>query len=389
MAHSADSTDIIATLRRRGSALNHLCQQLVALGATRQSILDVLEQRQSKWPTVANDKNKTLAATVRTWTTICVDIGSYSDSFGGSSQREAYVNYLRRVVLARVHLEATTSAADASMQPAAAKRVLSIDDAASSLRHLGYCIIDGALKRAGIDANSLRAELALLHKHGVIAPTNSSCNPGAHGINLRCGTEAERAAFDKQRTPTMRAAIELLRSLPHALQQQQQVAAQSDPSSASSTLLVPPTVLASAYPVGAKYSRHLDCYGDDNARRLTLILYANDDGGSWCAERDGGVLRLEERDGSSAVDVNPLSGRLVIFESKRIWHHVLPSRRLRFAITLWVYDDEDDDDDGANENRNSSNAPAGNGKAQRTAAPIALLARATDASGRTGYRWCD
>ena len=320
---------------------------------------------------------------------LCIDIGSYSDSIGGSSQREAYVNYLRRVVLARVHLEARPRRGR-QCSPLLQSEVLSIDDAASSLRHRGYCIIDGALKRAGIDANALRAELALLHKHGVIAPTNSSCNPGAHGINLRCGTEAERAAFDKQRTPTMRAAIELLRSLPHALQQQQQqVAAQSDPSSASSTLLVPPTVLASAYPVGAKYSRHLDCYGDDNARRLTLILYANDDGGSWCAERDGGVLRLEERDGSSAVDVNPLSGRLVIFESKRIWHHVLPSRRLRFAITLWVYDDEDDDDDGANENRNSSNAPAGNGKAQRTAAPIALLARATDASGRTAYRWCD
>jgi hypothetical protein len=37
---------------------------------------------------------------------------------------------------------------------------------------------------------------------------------------------------------------------------------------------VPHTVLVSAYPPGdARYQRHLDCYGDDNARALTLILY--------------------------------------------------------------------------------------------------------------------
>ena len=55
---------------------------------------------------------------------------------------------------------------------------------------------------------------------------------------------------------------------------------------------MPGTVLVSAYPAGeAHYSRHLDCYGDDNSRALTLILYANDP--SWDLARDGGALRAE------------------------------------------------------------------------------------------------
>ena len=38
------------------------------------------------------------------------------------------------------------------------------------------------------------------------------------------------------------------------------------------------------------------------------------------------------------VEVEPSGGTLVIFESRRVWHEVLPSmRRLRFALTLWVY----------------------------------------------------
>ena len=40
--------------------------------------------------------------------------------------------------------------------------------------------------------------LTLLHRHGVISPSTSSCNPGAHGVNLRCGTEHERAQFTRQ-----------------------------------------------------------------------------------------------------------------------------------------------------------------------------------------------
>ena len=36
-------------------------------------------------------------------------------------------------------------------------------------------------------------------------------------------------------------------------------------------------------------------------------------------------------------EVTPRGGTLVIFESRRVWHAVKPSKRLRFATTLWVY----------------------------------------------------
>ena len=50
---------------------------------------------------------------------------------------------------------------------------------------------------------------------------------------------------------------------------------------------MPGVVLASAYDEGARYHRHLDCYGDDNARALTLILYANE--AEWDTTADGGA----------------------------------------------------------------------------------------------------
>ena len=37
-------------------------------------------------------------------------------------------------------------------------------------------------------------------------------------------------------------------------------------------------------------------------------------------------------------EASPAGGTCVIFESRRIWHEVLPATgRERFALTLWVY----------------------------------------------------
>ena len=43
---------------------------------------------------------------------------------------------------------------------------------------------------------------------------------------------------------------------------------------------VPGAILVSAYPPGAHYTRHLDNYGSDNRRALTLLLYANPNPGA-------------------------------------------------------------------------------------------------------------
>ena len=65
----------------------------------------------------------------------------------------------------------------------------------------------------------------------------------------------------------------------------------------------------------------------------------------WDADEDGGLLRifpgttaLDEApsDAAEVVEVAPVGGRLVIFDSF-LWHEVLPARnKARFAVTLWI-----------------------------------------------------
>ena len=84
------------------------------------------------------------------------------------------------------------------------------------------------------------------------------------------------------------------------------------------------------YPPGAFYKRHLDAFKERNARKISLILYLNQD---WQVT-DGGQLRMylpEQR-----LDISPLGGRLVCFRSELIEHEVLPAKRDRLSITGWL-----------------------------------------------------
>jgi hypothetical protein len=81
------------------------------------------------------------------------------------------------------------------------------------------------------------------------------------------------------------------------------------------------------------------------ARVVTAILYLNaDDPTPWSEQADGGCLRMHlgtmsgDDEGTSAVEVrniSPLGGRLVLFDSQRVLHEVLPTHRDRFALTVW------------------------------------------------------
>ncbi len=86
------------------------------------------------------------------------------------------------------------------------------------------------------------------------------------------------------------------------------------------------------YPVGSFYKRHLDQFKKDDHRKLSVILYLNN---QWTAEQ-GGQLRMYLPDGQK--DFLPLAGRLVIFRSDEIEHEVLPATRERLSITGWVLD---------------------------------------------------
>ncbi len=118
------------------------------------------------------------------------------------------------------------------------------------------------------------------------------------------------------------------------------------------------------YEPGRGYARHMDQHGGTSARKVSLVLYLNDD---WQAE-DGGELCLygpETGDGERGrkapapagddlrpgsgpplkagptlqARILPESGRLALFLSDRVPHEVLPARRVRWSLTGWFRDD--------------------------------------------------
>ena len=117
------------------------------------------------------------------------------------------------------------------------------------------------------------------------------------------------------------------------------------------------------YDSGYGYSRHLDQHRNSPHRKISAVLYLNDD---WNAE-DGGELCLYETTPDAEVQHDdtaqatletqaqttktgtplervtkllPLPGRLVVFRSDTIWHEVLPTRRTRWSLTGWFRDDD-------------------------------------------------
>ena len=254
-------------------------------------------------------------------------LARHADSPAGISE-EHYVHYLSRCILARVHFVSTS--APSSLADAGASAFVSADDVAN-VRRRGFCVIQGAMAAAGVDATRLHAEMAQMHAQGGIPASRNECNPGAHGTLLRAGARSDLHDLERRGIKELPRAIRFLQGLVWAFQQG---------GYGDVAMQVPPQVLASAYPPEARYKRHLDSYGGhDNARQLTFILYANP---HWDSARDGGCLCLEAEAPSGAVEVPPLAGTLVCFESARVFHAVLPSKRLRFALTLWVWHGEAD-----------------------------------------------
>lgn len=84
------------------------------------------------------------------------------------------------------------------------------------------------------------------------------------------------------------------------------------------------------YPVGTFYKRHLDKFKSDSGRKLSFICYLNE---NW-QPQDGGQLALYLP--NETIEVLPIGGRLVCFESDKIEHEVLPTNRERKSITGWL-----------------------------------------------------
>jgi SM-20-related protein len=84
------------------------------------------------------------------------------------------------------------------------------------------------------------------------------------------------------------------------------------------------------YPPGAAYARHVDQPQGREHRRVSLVLYLNQD---WTPAA-GGELRLFDAAGGYR-DVEPLAGRMVCFLSPGREHEVLPTQCDRLSISGW------------------------------------------------------
>ena len=100
-----------------------------------------------------------------------------------------------------------------------------------------------------------------------------------------------------------------------------------------------------AYAAGGSYQRHVDwkpgmLIGPEGCtsvkRSISLLLYLTPD--DWNPAADGGALRVY--DGASAhMDVQALPGQLVLFDSSRIAHEVLTTRRDRMLVAGWLHEE--------------------------------------------------
>lgn len=92
------------------------------------------------------------------------------------------------------------------------------------------------------------------------------------------------------------------------------------------------------YPPGGRYRRHLDVFAHSRERRVSTILYLNED---W-APGDGGELRLwtepagpQWTPDSPTIEIAPRAGTLVTFLAEDYYHEVLCAHRDRFSLTGW------------------------------------------------------
>lgn len=87
------------------------------------------------------------------------------------------------------------------------------------------------------------------------------------------------------------------------------------------------------YPPGSFYQRHRDQHATSDARKLSTVLYLND---NWQPD-DGGELVLYTAAGPQVI--LPEAGLFVCFLSSDLEHEVLPTRRERRSITGWLRHD--------------------------------------------------
>jgi SM-20-related protein len=84
------------------------------------------------------------------------------------------------------------------------------------------------------------------------------------------------------------------------------------------------------YPPGAGYARHVDQPQGRAQRRVSLVLYLNED---WTPAAGGELRIFDAADGHR--DIEPMAGRLVCFLTPGCEHAVLPTQCDRLSVSGW------------------------------------------------------
>jgi hypothetical protein len=290
--------------------------------------------------------------------------------------RDALADVAARMRLAKLQEAASAIGSREAGEPpaahacaSAAAAVTAAAAAALFSRNCGFAVIDNALDAAAAEA--LRAELAAAAAEGALRPVAVQAAVGTRQDVVRYA-----AAGDPGVGPATAAAIALLKGVAAALTDATDATSAADAatSAALPPLAVPRHCMLACYPGGgAGYAAHRDNAADvrsasRNRRAVTAILYAN--AADWEAARDGGALRCHvgaaahDEDGCGAgctggidwdddmaggaacasacacchIDIAPRAGRLVLFRSDALLHEVLPAKRHRFAVSIWILD---------------------------------------------------
>lgn len=91
------------------------------------------------------------------------------------------------------------------------------------------------------------------------------------------------------------------------------------------------------YPPGTSYAKHLDQSPGSGHRKVTFILYLNE---NWQVG-DGGELSLysPEDDNLLLTQIQPLGGRIILFQTELFPHQVEAAQKARKSITGWFRND--------------------------------------------------
>lgn len=91
------------------------------------------------------------------------------------------------------------------------------------------------------------------------------------------------------------------------------------------------------YKPGACYHKHLDAFQSNNARKISTVIYLNE---NWQPEYGGELILYHPENNTILQRILPNAGTLVTFISEQYPHEVLPAIRPRYSIAGWYRTDE-------------------------------------------------